>query len=69
MKLVLFKDIKPGQRFWTDTFDDEELVEHIKLYEETDEWNCVELSEGRLGLILNEQVYVKEFPQEFDKVN
>lgn len=64
MKSVKFDLIRPGQRFWTDAFDDQQLVEHIRLFEpvmsDTSigpmpewevEWNCVELSEGRLGLI------------------
>jgi len=70
MKSIKFDLIRPGQRFWTDAFDDQRLVEHIRLFEpamvqvEHDtgigpmsewevEWNCVELSEGRLGLILD----------------
>lgn len=52
--LVKFGQVRPGQRFWNDAFDDDELVEHIRLYEDDDNWNCVELQEGRLCYMTDE---------------
>lgn len=65
MKSVKFSSIRQSQRFWADAFDGP-LVEHIRLYEPVEsekevQWNCVELSEGRLGLILDDiEVLINE---------
>ena len=47
---VPFSDVANGGRFFVQTEEDN-LVhqEHIKLYEETDDWNACELSTGCLA--------------------
>lgn len=56
---IQFKDLNCGKRFKIAKAKDSiESAEHIKLYEETEEWNACELSEGRLAFI-NEHTLVE----------
>lgn len=53
-KQVEFESVEPGARFWADSYDDSPViyVEYIKLLEETDDWNAVELTDGRTTYVL-----------------
>lgn len=46
---MIFKDVAPGGKFYVN--DDNCLVEHLKLVEPHDDWNCVDIKNACLGHI------------------
>lgn len=60
LKKVEFSTLRPGQRFFSRPGSGHKFLEYIKLTEDDCwEFNCVELSEGRLGVI-DDEVLIKE---------